>query len=265
MRASIVVITARADPDFVGLASAIQKSSHKECELIIVDRLKKERGDMWEKACEQAGIDFLHLIDYSPPGPCPASARNLGIANSMGDWIICLDDLTTFDSELISNHLHYARLGFDAIAGSYIENDGENSKIDPRTADPSQDSGKWIADRYYGMHMGFSKELWKAIGGFDAKFDGAYGFEDCDFGRRAYRAGFSVGWCPQLRVTCAKDSRHNLSQLSVGVNYKGTGIERTRDDEPSTIIYGMERWRNDKLILLNDKLGVIHGGYKHEE
>lgn len=265
MRVSIVVITARDDPGFLSLAQSVQKSTHKDVELVLVDRLKASRGDSWSQACEQAKIPFVHVQDSPIAGPCPSSARNLGISVSSGEIIICLDDLTTFDQNFVSNHVARFGLGFDSIVGSYVEEREGQRFVDPRTTDVRQDSGLWIANRYYGMHMAFTKSSWQAVGGFDEAFDGAYGYEDCDFGRRLFRAGFAIGWFPELTVLCIKDQRHHLNTLRVGVAYKGTEYERTFSDEPQTLMYGSLKWKNDKLIALNDELKTLDGGHRYEE
>lgn len=265
MKVSLVVITARQDPGFLALAQSVQKSNHGDVELILVDRLKSSRGDAWTEACAQAKIPFLHVEDQPITGPCPSSARNLGISKATGDIIICLDDLTTFDQNFVASHVARFALGFDAIAGSYIEEFDGQRIADPRTTDVRQDSGAWISNRFYGMHMAFTKAAWVAVGGFDEAFDGAYGYEDCDFGRRIFRAGFSIGWFPELTVLCQKDQRHHLETLDVGINYQGIGLERTHDDEAQTIMYGMRKWKNDRLLALNDELKALDGGYRYEE
>jgi len=264
-KVSVVVITARADPGFLELAQSIQRSTYQNLELILVDRLKKQREETWAMACREAGIEFVHLEDNSIIGPCPASARNLGIKNASGEIIVCLDDLTTFDSAMIAQHVARMELGFDAFAGSYIERIGGHERFDTRPTDPRQDGGRWIADRFYGMHMIFTKKAWEVVGGFDESFDGAYGWEDCDFGRRLFRAGLSIGWFPELKVVCNKDRRHHLDTLHVGVKYHGEGTERDKNDEPATILYGERVWKNDKLILLNDQLKVVKGGQANEK
>ena len=82
MKVSLVVITARQDPGFLALAQSVQKSNHEDVELILVDRLKSSRGDAWTQACAQAKIPFLHVEDQPITGPCPSSARNLGISKA---------------------------------------------------------------------------------------------------------------------------------------------------------------------------------------
>ena len=54
--------------------------------------------------------------------------------------------------------------------------------------------------------------------GFDEAFD-EHGFEDCDFGRRLFRAGLAIGWFPRLSVVCFKDVRHDLENLNVNKVY----------------------------------------------
>ena len=260
MKASIVVITARTNPGFKELANSLLKSHYKDFELVLVDRLKESRTSAWSEACEAAGIKFIHVQDGFQSGPSPSAARNLGIEAASGDYIICIDDLTSFSPNLIDEHVTVAKLGFDAICGSYVERIGDSDKIDQRTLDAYQSHGKWISQRFYGMHMGFTKSAWETIGGFDESFDGAYGFEDCDFGRRLFRAGLAIGWFPSISVVCYKDSRHDLEHLNVSRNYKGVGLERSFTDEPLTNVYGSFKWKNDKLILLNDKIGKIGSG-----
>ena len=262
MKVSIVVITARTDPGFKELANSLLKSSHKELELILVDRLLETRTQTWSEACKAAGIEFTHVKDDSPPGPCPSAARNLGVSIAKGDYVICIDDLTSFSNNLIAEHVTIANLGFDAVCGSYAERIGSTDKIDPRTLDPQQSHGRWISQRFYGMHMGFTKSAWEKVGGFDEAFDGAYGFEDCDFGRRLFRAGLAIGWFPRLSVVCFKDVRHDLENLNVNRVYSGKGVERSFTDEPLANVYGSFKWKNDKLIILNDKIGKIGSGNK---
>jgi len=266
VKVSVVVITAREDPGFVTLAQSVQKSTHKDIELVVVDRLRDSRKG-WTEACAQAGIPFIHLQDpITKVGPCPSAARNIGISAASGDYIICLDDLTTFHVNFVSIHLARVEMGFDAIAGSYIEFRSTGDGIhDPRTEDPYQDHGRWISQRFYGMHMGFTKNAWATIGGFDEAYDGAYGYEDCDFGRRLFRAGFSIGWFPDMKVNCNKDSRHHLGSLRVGKLYGGQALERNDNDEPCTILYGERKWKNDKLLLLNDAMQILDGGFRNEK
>ena len=93
MKVSIVVITARSDPGFKDLANSLLKSSHKDFQLVLVDRLLGTRTENWTEACGQANISFKHVKDISKSGPCPSGARNLGISQADGEYIICLDDL----------------------------------------------------------------------------------------------------------------------------------------------------------------------------
>jgi len=43
------------------------------------------------------------------------------------------------------------------------------------------------------VNVAMLKDVWHAVGGYDEQFDGAYGFEDVDFGLRVREAGFRIG------------------------------------------------------------------------
>ena len=196
-RISVVVITARKEPGFVELVKGLQ--GIKDLELVYVDALKDSRNGHWEQAMAQLGIDFLHLKD-SGNGPSTASARNMGIKHANGDWIICIDDLTTIDTNVLKIHSKAHELGFDAVAGSYTLNGKLAAHSDSRYGNPEAANGSWIAAHYYGMHMGFAKKAWEEIGGFDTSYDGVYGWEDCDFGRRLFLNGWAMAWLPTDQV-----------------------------------------------------------------
>ena len=242
LKISVVVITARKEPGFVELVKSLQGA--KDIELVYVDALKDSRNDHWEQAMAQLGIDFIHLKDTGH-GPCPASARNMGIAAASGEWIVCIDDLTTIDAKVLNIHSKAGELGFDAVAGSYTLNGRLAAHSDSRYGNPNAANGKWIASHYYGMHMGFLKSAWRRIGGFDSSYDGVYGWEDCDFGRRLFLDGCAMAWLPTAQVKCQKDERHE-------------SIQAKADFTHNAFVYGQLKWRNDALIVWNKSLGKIN-------
>ena len=243
-RISVVVITAREEPGFVELVKKLQDAEN--IELVYVDSLKDRRSGNWEQAMAQIGIDFVHIRDFGD-GPSPASARNLGIQQATGQWIVCIDDLTTIDSNVLNIHSKAHELGFDAVAGSYTLNGGLAAHSDSRYGDNEAANGSWIAARYYGMHMGFSKQAWEDVGGFDSSYDGVYGWEDCDFGRRLFLNGCAMAWLPTAQVNCQKDERHESIQARAEFTH-------------NAFVYGELKWRNDAIILWNKSLGKINAG-----
>mgnify|MGYP001177705914 CR=1 FL=1 len=243
MQISIVVITARQEPGFVELVKSLQPFA-SEIELVYVDKLKSSRNGHWEEAMARLGIDFIHAEDPPSGGPAPSTARNFGISQASGDWIVCIDDLTTFNDDVLRIHKVAYSLGFDAVAGSYTLNGKLAANSDSRYGDPLASNGDWISHRFYGMHMGFTKKSWEQVGGFDESFDGVYGQEDCDFGRRLFLNGAAMAWLPTAQVNCQKDDRHG-------------SIQAKADFTHTAFVYGELKWRNDCLILWNKMLGKI--------
>jgi glycosyltransferase involved in cell wall biosynthesis len=242
MKISIVVITARENPGFVELVRGLQENSELELELIYVDLIKDSREGRYEEAMMQTKIQFKHLKDIGEAaGPAPSSARNLGISEATGDWIVCIDDLTTISLEVLRIHNLACSMKFDAVVGSYTL---DGSVLDKRLSDPNAANGSWAASHFYGMHMGFLKSAWEAIGGFDESFDGVYGWEDCDFGHRLFADGASIAWLPTAQVNCQKDERHESIQARAPMTH-------------NAFVYGELKWRNDALILWNKSLGKI--------
>jgi glycosyltransferase involved in cell wall biosynthesis len=242
MKISIVVITAREDPGFIDLVRSLQENTEFELELVYVDLAKDSRDGLYEEAMMQTNIQFKHLKDVGEAvGPAPSSARNLGISQSTGDWIVCIDDLTTVGPDTLRIHDLAYSMYFDAVVGSYTLN---GSASDRRLSDPNAANGPWAASHFYGMHMGFRKSAWEAVGGFDESFDGVYGWEDCDFGHRLFADGASIAWLPTAKVNCQKDERHESIQARAPMTH-------------NAFVYGELKWRNDALILWNKSLGKI--------
>ena len=261
MQISVVVITARENCGFEDLVRSLQQSEVElrkhDCtlQLIWVHRGGGQKQELYSKAMDLIPeIDFKY-IDDEPlhKGPCPAGARNAGIKACAADWIVCVDDLTTFYPETLLAHAKVAQMGADACVGTFDVqlDDGKvrpSFEADSRMKDPKKSDGEWASNHFYGMHMGFSPRAWVRVGGFDELFDGVYGQEDCDFGLRLWRAGCSVLWLEQARVLCYRGVKHNSTH-----EYLFTDPSEV----PTAHVAGVPKWRNDALIQWNTIIGKV--------
>ena len=84
--------------------------------------------------------------------------------------------------------------------------------------------------------MGFTKKAWSKIKGFDENYDGVYGWEDVDFGKRLGNAGAIVKLGINCRVLQIRDDKH--------------GEVFQKASAPHALTGGHIRWRNDRMIRL---------------
>lgn len=261
MRMSVLVITARENCGFENLVRSLQKAqpllAQSDCslELVWVDRNGEERRDLFTQAMEQIPEISFTFVDDMPTkqGPCPGGARNLGVQACSGDWIVSIDDLTSFYEDTLYHHLRIALSGADACVATFdVVGDDQNItpylEADSRMKDSKRFDGEWAANHFYGMHMAFTKQAWERVGGFDELFDGVYGQEDCDFGLRLWRAGCSVLWSEKARVLCYRGSKHNSTH-----EYLFTDPSEV----PTAYVAGVPKWRNDGLIQWNTIIGKV--------
>jgi len=256
--ATVICITARKEAGLIEFIASVLKQEYPLdlIELIIVDKIKKERPEVTailNDAVSKFGLrKALHLED--PPttfiGPCPSSARNYAISQSEGDWIVTVDDLTELLPDTIFKHMVEFSKGFDVLACSYnVSSPSESNIIDDRE-DPRLDTfngfyyapqvrENWVALNLYGMHVGYSRDAILKINGYDSLFDGVYGQEDMDIGLRFQNAGCVFKWCPDIRVLCARDNRHEPTHAT---------MFKDKNDVPVAYWRGKYRWRNDLLL-----------------
>ena len=253
---TIIMITAREEAGLEEFIASVLEQDWPliQIELIIVDKLKKTRPEITAILNEIKGKfwNVLHLED--PPtafsGPCPATARNYALAQSTGDWVITVDDLTTLMPDTVSLHMKEFVKGFDVLACSYVVTDTSEDNIVDDRDDPRIDSfngfyyspqvrDNWVAVNLYGMHVGYSRESIMKINGYDSLFDGVYGQEDMDIGLRFQNAGCVFKWCPHILVGCARDNRHVPTHAT---------MFKDKKDVPIAFWRGSYRWRNDLLL-----------------
>lgn len=253
---TIISITARKEAGLEEFIGSVLEQDYPldKIELIIVDKLKKSRPEITAICNEIKGKfwNVLHLQD--PPtkhkGPCPSSARNYALSQSTGEWFVIVDDLTELLPDTVSKHMIEFAKGFEVLACSYnVSSPSETKVIDDRE-DPRLDTfngfyysphvrDNWVAVNLYGMHVGYSREAIMKINGYDSLFDGVYGQEDMDIGLRFQNAGCVFKWCPDIRVLCARDERHEPTHAT---------MFKDKNEVPIAFWRGSYRWRNDLLL-----------------
>ena len=254
---SVVCITARPKPGLGRLVTSLlhQTVSTDRFELIYGDRQWSTREAIIVQTLSESGLQYQYVRDEPrKPGPCPAGARNACIQRARGRWILCIDDLTYLPKDLLEGHLDLMSQGFDAMCGSYLtlKDDGTIENEDERVLGRKSVGMKdqLIHLSWWGMHMGFTKDAWGDVNGFDEAFDGVYGMEDIDFGHRLKGAGKALAWEPALKVLCERGSRHNDTHVQ---------LLTSKMNAPTSWFRGGPVWRNDKLIHFMRAANVVRG------
>ncbi len=144
-----------------------------------------------------------------------ATVRNRGIEAAQGEIIVCLDQDIICPPHLLQAHLSWFDLGSD-VATFGLRRFIDASAIDPpqrswercaalpdirsssnnhRGVDKRRREVQLIKDHpapyncFHGCNVAFTKDLATRCGMFDTNYDGCFGYEDIDFGRRLWQCG----------------------------------------------------------------------------
>lgn len=113
-----------------------------------------------------------------------SSARNAGIKEATGDWILTLDA----DDKIAQDFVEKC-LNIDAdIIGTGQQEFGDTNRIWFPHPNPTFDD--FVTANRINCCSLFKKEIWEKIGGYDENM--RLGYEDWDFWMRATKAGYKV-------------------------------------------------------------------------
>ncbi|HWH13201.1 MAG TPA: glycosyltransferase [Miltoncostaeaceae bacterium] len=171
------------------------------------------------------GLAHLEWRRFRRPGFAPAGARNVGIRAAEGDLIVSLDDDMVAPPGLVAAHAarhaagpvatfglrRFIRAPGDLLPGPDVharlaalpdlEGSASNrpgAVRDWRTADaPVVAAHPHPYHLFHGCNLSYGRDLARAVGGWCEQFDGAWGYEDVEFGARLHAAGAVITWVPE--------------------------------------------------------------------
>jgi len=215
---SVVLTTYNRSDALAVVLAALQRQTDKDFEVVIADDGSQpaHRARIREAAnrCSFA----LAYVWHPDVGFTVARARNLGVAQSRGSYLILLDGDCVPDVDFIAQHRRLMQTGFlvngsrcllspdftQRVLGGSIDIVGRSwqywlqqwrtgyaSKIAPRLRVP--DVGMRIESdfRWHGIrscNMGLWRSDFEVVNGFDSSFQG-WGHEDADLVLRMFHAG----------------------------------------------------------------------------
>lgn len=182
-----------------------------------------------------------------------------------GDHVIFFDDCTVLDPNFFEAHI----AGRDrkiAIAGGYytystahVEEGYVKSGVAHPNAEDSRGNmtkpapGGWL----WGLNMSFPLSMAIEVDGYDEKYDGQGGSEDCDFGVRLERAGCKIVHVPSCLVYQILDT-HTPVEGFVS-NAWPTESSQPRKQKERVLKDGIPHYANELLIqeLMEDPFRVV--------
>ncbi|MDD5729575.1 MAG: glycosyltransferase family 2 protein [Candidatus Omnitrophica bacterium] len=229
---SIIIATAGKGGYLISCLESLNLQSHKTLETIVIDN--SSDPELRAKLCRV----YPQITVYRPKDKLDfCRSMNLGIASSSGEFVLCLNDDVTLDSNFIESALKgfQAASNIGMVSGKILRPDGKT--IDStglfvsrfRTAGERgynrRDKGQFDEAGYVfgasGACAFYRKEMLgevKAAGGY---FDEDYGFfyEDLDIAWRAQRLGWKGYYVPQAlayhaRGATARSNAPGLSRFS---------------------------------------------------
>jgi len=189
---SLVIPTYMREELFVQTLQCAFGQDYPNLEIIVVDQTPKHTQDT---------LDFLErnknkftLIRTDTPSV--TKARNIGTRIAHGEFVVFVDDDTSFEPDFIKYHVEALSGDCEFVQGRVIE---EGCRV----YDSPVWLNKWgnfsgsdfcdkdgITNNITGCNFSFKKSLFEQLNGFDEAFQGIAVCEDTDFAYRAFKHGF---------------------------------------------------------------------------
>lgn len=215
-----IIITTYSRPNTLDRAiKSCLNQTYSNLEIIVVDdngdgaRFRKETESVMKKYKNEKNIKYIkHKKNLNG-----ANARNTGIKNSVGDYILFLDD----DDELINNKIEMgvsileSKPQFSMVYSGYIIKRGNRivKEIIPKQeGDLKAELLLMDWGTGSGSNILFSREVFLKSGLFDGNLRR---HQDWDMVLRAFIDGFKITYDNNINLIINKDSRINIPEPTI--------------------------------------------------
>jgi len=177
------------------LSSLLEQDFDEPYEIIVVDSSSDETPRIITK--EFPAVRLIHLDEQTDPG----TARNLGIVQSKGEIIACIDADCIASSDWLKRMVTAQRMGHEVVGGA-IENGNPDSIISwagymAEFRDFLHTGAERVVSLIPGGNSSYRRSIFERFGGFPTRF---YPQEDLLYYWRLNRGGIALWFDPQIRV-----------------------------------------------------------------
>jgi GT2 family glycosyltransferase len=232
-----IVITARNEERHIARLLESLVAQEPPFEIILVDALSTDRTASIATEFARTHPEVRVVARYGSRG----TGRNAGVALARGAWIAFTDGDCFADSGWLAN----LREGFrqsDVVAGRTVAV-GPPAYVQLERVELYQ-SGSDVT--FPSCNLGYRKELFQRLGGFDARFITA---EDIDINLRAVRTGAPIRFLPQAIIY--HETRPTLFRFFYQAFWNGYGRKQLTEKHGS--LWARYRYRR----LLSGQRAVI--------
>ncbi|MBF6329282.1 glycosyltransferase [Nocardia transvalensis] len=201
---SIVIPTYLREPSGlalldVQLAALAEQTCAGEFEVIVADN--GSTIDLGTHLSTHPLRERLRLRHIPAPGPRGAAyARNVGAGAASGEFVLFCDHDDRVYPQWVARLTDFLGEGYDvvgsAVEGHTLNADNPRSAADIPAPEQFQAPGVF-APQIVGCSMGARAEVLRKLGGLEVTYAAN---EDVEFGWRAYREGYRVGFLPEALV-----------------------------------------------------------------
>lgn len=200
---SYVIPTLNRAESIRTLVDQLTQQDYQPLEIVVVDQSAQPDVTL----AQHPAVRYLHI----PPSGT-THARNVGVAQAIGDIIIFLDDdCRVTDPQFTAHHIdNYEDPTIGGVGGRVIDQDQQLNReqsgpvcwVSPsgRVYPNATGTARVMINAPRGGNMSFRRSLITAVGGFDEQFRGNAMREETDFSLRIVEAGNQIVFDPRLEV-----------------------------------------------------------------
>lgn len=179
-----IIIPCYNQAEYLKEAIDSAKAQTIPCEIIVVD------DGSTDNSLEVAISNTPSMIIQKTNGGV-ASARNAGIKEAKGEYILTLDA----DDKITPDFVEKCLEANNDIVGTWQQEFGASDRIWEFRDKPIHN--EFLKNNQINCCSLFKKEIWEKIGGYDENMP-HQGYEDWDFWLRATKAGYKVTVIPEI-------------------------------------------------------------------